>query len=505
MSDVTIFSWIHVSDIHRLQPPERLTAEQHVMLNILCEDISSRPWDCDALFVSGDIAYSSAAKHPEEYSVARDTLERIRQSASISKKMTFIVPGNHDVDQGVEKADRNTFRLIETLRSGDSIDEALSHDGDKSMLLARQEKFWEFAKSEMPEIQPKNGSWRHRLCGNKGVLLRFAGLNSALCSSKEDNGTLQIGNIQIGHCFQEPTIPEEEIVISMTHHPLGPQFYSDHEGPMSLISRYTDIHMSGHVHKHSFDRITQGHQTNHYCRLTAGALHDSGTLKLVGYSFCSLIHKQSNNSLSLRVEPRKWSTETARFVPASEHCIEGTVYAELEVRRNYPLPNERKVGSRAVETKDLASNRPTPLTWTQSQTDALAKDIQASLDIPVELIIVETDKVAVFLKVHISTLRATITATFAKAACMLAAAPQKSIIVGFHDTASVSPENGATLTPLVTVQTTKEQVTSYLREDITLTQLTSASLVVVTPDNDSGETHTTTIKKLDNVLAQMGL
>src|SRR5947207_1131837 len=119
----TLFRWIHVSDIHMGHGDAAHRWNQQLVLDTLREDIAEqvragrRP--IDALFVTGDVAFSGNGRSPTEYARAKEWLLDVGKAAGLSAAQIFVVPGNHDVNRAADK-DNNTARLVASLRSGAS-------------------------------------------------------------------------------------------------------------------------------------------------------------------------------------------------------------------------------------------------------------------------------------------------------------------------------------------------------------------------------------------------
>ena len=96
------FRWIHLSDFHFADTPDPY--ERNTVLEPLLAEITRRREDDgfqpDALFVTGDIAYSGK---PAEYLAATRFFDDLLGAAGLDKSRLFAVPGNHDLDK--EKGD----------------------------------------------------------------------------------------------------------------------------------------------------------------------------------------------------------------------------------------------------------------------------------------------------------------------------------------------------------------------------------------------------------------
>lgn len=90
------FRWIHLSDFHCTASD---SYDFKTVFKPLLAEIERRRqigFQADAVFVTGDIAYSGKAA---EYQQAAAFFDTLLQAAGLDKKRLFIVPGNHDLDK----------------------------------------------------------------------------------------------------------------------------------------------------------------------------------------------------------------------------------------------------------------------------------------------------------------------------------------------------------------------------------------------------------------------
>src|SRR5262245_39196481 len=150
--DKTLFGWIHLSDIHFGHGDAGHGWDQELVMSALRRDIASKPAPVrvDAVFVTGDIAFSGAGLSADEYDRARKWLLEVGEAAGVGPERIFLVPGNHDVNRGVDGTNKSTGRLMKTLRSRGTpeqpLDNALKDAGDRKHLTSRMEKYLAFSK-----------------------------------------------------------------------------------------------------------------------------------------------------------------------------------------------------------------------------------------------------------------------------------------------------------------------------------------------------------------------
>src|SRR5579871_2900678 len=155
--DETLFGWIHISDIHFGHGDAGYGWDQELVMGALRRDIAARPAPVrvDAIFVTGDIAFSGAGRSPDEYAKAKKWLLEAGHAAGVGPESIFLVPGNHDVDRGVDGRSEELGRLVKALRSRETperaIDEVLKDmDGQRKLLAGRMEKYLELSAAFGP-------------------------------------------------------------------------------------------------------------------------------------------------------------------------------------------------------------------------------------------------------------------------------------------------------------------------------------------------------------------
>ena len=171
----TLFSWIHLSDLHFGHGDIGYQGEQKLVLHELAKDIPTQVamtgkslslsnWRPDALIVSGDVAFSADARSADEYSTARRWLFAVADGVGIPRGHILMVPGNHDIKRLVKPEDPDTYRLLKELRDGEEkLDEVLAEPGGRARLLNRSGAFLRFAE-EINPIHLALRSQEHSFC-----------------------------------------------------------------------------------------------------------------------------------------------------------------------------------------------------------------------------------------------------------------------------------------------------------------------------------------------------
>ncbi|HRI72283.1 MAG TPA: metallophosphoesterase, partial [Polyangium sp.] len=145
-----LFTYLHLSDLHFGLPKPGDRHNQPTVLTALRDEfatLSSKTLPPpEAIFITGDIAYSGKAA---DYEQASKWIDELLKTLGLTPDCVFVVPGNHDVNRDID-ADRKVNRLMRLLRDGDGVDDALVDQDDCDLLLRRKEAYLEFAKRFAP-------------------------------------------------------------------------------------------------------------------------------------------------------------------------------------------------------------------------------------------------------------------------------------------------------------------------------------------------------------------
>lgn len=332
-----IFSWLHLSDIHFGHGDEYWGWDQKHVLTSLIQDVQkrvgSRP-NPGTVFITGDIAFSGATVNESEYLLAKNWIDNLITTLNLSNKNIFCVPGNHDVQRSIYNSERNTKRLIDSLRDGsDKIDSCLANNEDRIMLERRFNNYLKFISNYGPKNLLKDLFWSYSLEANEGFNLNIIGLNSALTSQDDsDEKKLLLGNQQLLSNLPNLSNNANSITFTLMHHPLS--WLSDYENASQIVRKYSNIHMSGHIHNLDSEHRQRGAGTS-YIELVAGAVHQES--KEIGghsYSIGGLYYDKSSKSILLRTWPRNWSKENAEFRSDVNKIDEDLGYAEHVINMN---------------------------------------------------------------------------------------------------------------------------------------------------------------------------
>lgn len=377
-----VFSWLQLSDIH-IEPKDAThRADQPLVLDALERDLrqtfAAREAPPNAIFVTGDLAFSGAA---EQYTKARAWLEKVANIVGVPFEHVYVVAGNHDVQRQVDTEDRNVGRLVTAHRQAktDTIDDALEHSNDRAMLVRRMAGFVDFIKklpwaaTDSSALRGDGLWWVRRISGADGLRVRIVGFNSALLSADDhDKGVLQIGKAQLSTTL---TDSDGELVIVMSHHPLTEGWIAGERGVLDIVHASAHVHLCGHVHEASTLRSISGGGGD-IVTVTGGAVHGDklprDAIATHGYNFAE-VRVNECGKLSLRVWPRRWSRRNADFRLDIDNVKTGE-FVELDLSRAPTLTVNRNRTSNGASTPSMASPvapRPDPVTSTVSAADAL--------------------------------------------------------------------------------------------------------------------------------------
>lgn len=333
-----LFTWLHLSDIHTGHKDASHRWDQALVLDALRKDIAERTTlgvpSPDALLVTGDIAFSGAAA---QYEAAKTWLLDIAKQSRLDKAQLFLVPGNHDVDRSIDKANRHAARLLRGIREGsEDLDSALAEPDDRALLTLRLQPYLSFA-ADFPSLQtPDPLFWSHPFITPSGLRIRLIGLNTALLAADElDKGKLRLGKEALARTLTG--IAEDELVIALSHHPFRDGWLADQREADGWLKGRAHVHLSGHVHEADSEETRGGFGTS-LIRIAAGAVHGDklppGVPASHGYSFATVV-AGDDGALRLRVWPRRWSEKNKCFTVDTDNTPKDRPFAE------HPLPGLR--------------------------------------------------------------------------------------------------------------------------------------------------------------------
>lgn len=348
----TLFSWLHVSDIHILQGDESNQSDQQLILFSLQNAIKQytantdlRIPQPDVMFVTGDIGFSGGVKREDEYIQADSWLINIAKAAGLTRKDIFVVPGNHDVQRNVYNTNDSVAMLIDLLREDKrKLDWALSRQ-----LEHLSERFVNFSKfasnfaprnlNEYKSDNPLFWNWKRTI--PVGHSIYIIGLNTALLSQDEqDRKKLRIS---LNQFFSIPNVDDDtpHISISLGHHPLD--WLLDSEYVESWLRKKVHIYLSGHVH----EADSAYHQTGggtELINIRAGAVHEAFDNSVASscFNYAAIVIKENGQTV-VRIWNKVWSEKHKDFRDNPDLHPTDSYFAEHPLRVSF-TKNDKAMG-----------------------------------------------------------------------------------------------------------------------------------------------------------------
>lgn len=257
------------------------------------------------VLVTGDVAYSGAARSPTEYEDATEWLDGVAAALDLSRRDVYIVPGNHDVRRQEPQTE-----LLTHLREGKKpLDDALDEKEAREHLLGRLQPFLAFSRQFAPEGTPSDAAlekgqldWMH-LRIERGVGVALVGLNSALLANGPD--ALERGHLRLG--FRQldrlnGLDRSSELVLVLTHHPVD--YLGDQDNAVRIGAR-AHAHLFGHIHGQNSLQLRFGHGSE-LVRVIAGSVHASDVYEDFGFSLGAVYAHETHDGRELKLTLRIW-------------------------------------------------------------------------------------------------------------------------------------------------------------------------------------------------------
>lgn len=316
------FSWLHFSDLHWSHNHEAISQVQwdhlHRDLEVLHED--SGPWD--AIFITGDIAFTGSAKEYGSCTQALQSQLLDYLDKLDSHPVILTVPGNHDVDRSgiARKAEARLLRFW-------SEDAELRRDFWMSHSIYRtlvEESFSNYLKwfrdNNLPKPQDINygiipGDFSTSLTSN-GLSIGVVGLNSAFLELTVGRfkGRLALNKRQLNAvCDNDPDswLRQHDFNVLLTHHPpswLEPESQRMLRADIAVPGRF-NLHLCGSHHEELAPVLIQESPALLAQAPSMGDVHKSN----IGYISGSFHVESGVESLTLR--PRRYNPRSKTYVP----------------------------------------------------------------------------------------------------------------------------------------------------------------------------------------------
>ena len=230
----------------------------------------------DHILICGDIANKG---QESEYEKAEEFLKSVFEHLGCDETKTkvYVVPGNHDINRGVNKQERLDLRptLLNMDTADDFIFNAKHNETDKLKLIYSPfNAFHKFANnhssldgiaegilSEASNFNDKGFRKEVVLGVLNDYIIKLHCLNSALLSDEDDVNNpdnIQYGEhkLYIPRYAYNPATDSMFVNISMMHHP-HKWFYNESEQALKF-DRTFKIQLYGHVHMQSIYQAVEG-------------------------------------------------------------------------------------------------------------------------------------------------------------------------------------------------------------------------------------------------------
>lgn len=337
-----LLSWVHFSDIHCGQGDRYESGVRKDVLRAAVRDaaklLRDKGLSLDFGLISGDLFQRGGTTKAE-----RDELNEFVDNLVSELAMRdgiYCVPGNHDVNRGVEKKDSDVLRLLKSLRSNaaEPVEDALEDAKERARLLSRFRNYGDWLNArkfnkDSTEIAPL--AWE-RTWEIEGVRIRLRGVNSAwLCMDDRENGRLQI---QLGSIARTEVRSDPDTVTMITfHHPA--EWCRNRKDIKAQVLRHYDVLLTGHIHKASTwqHRSGSGHEFVH---IMSGAVHDPTKRgrkwkREDNYRYClCTVLREPNGDIVLHQWPRRWRQKDVDFAVDTDLTDGSSPYSKWVLKKH---------------------------------------------------------------------------------------------------------------------------------------------------------------------------
>ena len=355
-------SWLHLSDFHYRADGDSFS--QNVSCEAMKRDIPSRlskDFPLQLIVATGDIAFSGQAR---EYALASEFLASLASDLGLSANRLCVVPGNHDVDRGIQTYMYEGVRM--QLINEQAVDQFLGQGRELSQLMERQSAFSDFRNNLVNDGsigETDDGLARVRPFDLDGFRVCVLELNSAWLSGSGDrSGSLLLGERQVINALNLAEEHRPHLTIALAHHPTDWLAEFDRVPCTNRLVPQLDIFHSGHLHWHqAFVMLTPGSQCLHSA---AGSSHETRHYR----NAYNLVEYDIGNAVC-RIRQFEYRTDSGAF-------------QELD-SIEYRLPPKRELSVKGVEIADALRNH---LHTEESYADYMAALLTGDIDeVPISL------------------------------------------------------------------------------------------------------------------------
>ncbi len=320
---------LHISDLHERGPRETESWRRRRVLGAAWErnlQVLLEEGPIDLVCFTGDAANFGLA---EEYREATSFFTTLLQRLSLSRDRLFVVPGNHDIERGVEK---DTWRaLTEIAGHVPPIDLSRWMAGQappqgilpawKEGILRRQGAYRAWVREGLgrPELSPE-GSAHGRLGYRTTLTLRqvpfpvhVLGLDTSwLCGRDSEAGSLWLTQDQVMRLATDPAgMPLEGLRLVLLHHPLHE--LADGSHCRRLLADHADLLLRGHLHETEIE--TWSDPERNMRQVASGCLYEVGRADHCPNSFqiITLDLNSTGRPSAAEVRLRSWSPRNGHW------------------------------------------------------------------------------------------------------------------------------------------------------------------------------------------------
>ena len=199
--------------------------------------------------------------------------------AELADCLSNIVPGNHDLDRSL--ISRGARAIVKDIDSRDALNEVLSTDQDRQLVMRKFTQFDEFINGYADGNFILNDKFYCKVYQFKMVdkSLAVLALNSAwLCMGDEDRNHLALAERQVRDALA--AAKDADLRIALMHHPWA--FFPDWDSSIcqAEINRACDLVLRGHLHSSKVEERASAHSS--ILEGAAGAVRCLGRIQEVG-------------------------------------------------------------------------------------------------------------------------------------------------------------------------------------------------------------------------------
>ena len=322
-------AFIHLSDIHfRRGRAGDVHDEDQVLRNELQLDLRrlrTRLSRLDGLIISGDVAFGGKA---EEFEYAARWIETVRELVGCLTDAVMVIPGNHDVDRAFVQQDDDVHQLQKEIREAaafpgydDRLANILRDDARGTALLGPLDAYNVLAREYNCQIDRTRPFWERDFPLRDNSKLRIRGISTTFLSGVDDDPPM-MGKMLYGGA-QRAILREPNVRYAIVgHHP--PSWSLEGDTADQVFSTFASLQIFGHKHEQWVTRIGES------VRMIAGAVHPPrNEINWQPRYAAVAITEVDEKTLWLRIYPRRWSTEEAKFI--GDFNSEGHDYRDYRV------------------------------------------------------------------------------------------------------------------------------------------------------------------------------